>query len=501
MTTDASSQRWARFRFAIVGPLLVAPPGSGELKATLEALASKTWTHPISGEPVQFAFATLERWFYQARAARQDPVATLSRRRRADAGRSRVLTPALEARVRDQYQAHPGWSIQLHHDNLVSSVADDPTLGPLPSYATLRRFMRSVGLNKRPRPRATAAALVTATRKAEREIRSFEVEYALALWHLDFHHGRRKVLTRTGRWMTPILFGVIDDHTRMVTHLQWYLDETAQTLVHGLCQAMQKFGLPRALMTDNGAAMLAAEVREGLARLGVLHQTTLPYSPEQNAKQEVFWGVVEGRLMAMLEGCPDLTLERLNEATCAWLARDYHCRNHRELGTSPLARFQTADSVGRPSPSSDALRRAFRMQVRRRPRRSDSTVSLAGQRFELPNRYRHLTEVMVQYARWDLSAVDVVDPHSGQVLSALYPLDKAANADGRRRRLETPDAAPVALAPGMAPLLQQMMADYAATGLPPAYLPRDASVQAHAVRNEASQGSSDQPAQDQENQP
>ena len=40
----------------------------------------------------------------------------------------------------------------------------------------------------------------------------------------------------------------------------------------------------------------------GLARLGILHQTTLPYSPYQNGKQEVLWGSVEGRLMAMLEG-------------------------------------------------------------------------------------------------------------------------------------------------------------------------------------------------------
>lgn len=473
MTTSSASERWAQFRFAIVGPLLAAPPGPGELKAALEALAAKTWTHPISGEPVQFAFATIERWFYQARAARQDPVATLGRRRRADAGRSRVLSPHLEARVREQYRAHPGWSVQLHYDNLAASVAYDPTRGPLPSYATLRRFMRGAGLDKRPRPRATAGAFAAAAHKAEREVRSFEAEYAQALWHLDFHHGRRKVLTRSGRWVVPILFGVIDDHTRMVAHLQWYLDETTQTLVHGLCQAIGKLGLPRALMTDNGAAMLAAEVRDGLARLGVLHQPTLPYSPEQNAKQEAFWGVVEGRLMAMLEGCEHLTLERLNDATGAWLARDYHRRSHREIGTSPLARLQAAQDVGRASPSSDQLRRAFRMQARRRPRRSDATVALAGQRFELPSRYRHLTEVMVRYARWDLSVVDIVDPLSGQVLGPLYPLDKAANADGGRRRLEPPDPAPANEPAGMAPLLQQMMADYAATGLPPAYLPQD----------------------------
>jgi hypothetical protein len=58
------------------------------------------------------------------------------------------------------------------------------------------------------------------------------------------------------------------------------------------------------------------------------------------------------------------------------------------------------------------------------------------------------------------------------VLCAVQPLDKAANANGVRRRL-TPAAAvaaPVEPA-GMAPLLREQLADYAATGLPPAYLP------------------------------
>jgi hypothetical protein len=81
----------------------------------------------------------------------------------------------------------------------------------------------------------------------------------------------------------------------------------------------------------------------------------------------------------------------------------------------------------------------------------------------------------VRYARWDLGAVDLVDPHTQVILCALYPLDKVANADGQRRRLGPP-ATPARLDPAplpstMAPLLRKLMADYAATGLPPAYLP------------------------------
>src|SRR5947208_9075976 len=91
------------------------------------------------------------------------------------------------------------------------------------------------------------------------------------------------------------------------------------SIAHGLSQAFQKRGLPRSARSDNGPAMTAAEITEGLSRLGILHQTTLPYSPYQNAKQEAFWGPVEGRLIAMLENVLDLTLADLNEATQAWV--------------------------------------------------------------------------------------------------------------------------------------------------------------------------------------
>ena len=54
--------------------------------------------------------------------------------------------------------------------------------------------------------------------------------------------------------------------------------------------------------------MIAAETEEGLLRLSVHHSTTLPDSPYQNGKQEVFWSQVEGRLNAMLERVPDPSL-------------------------------------------------------------------------------------------------------------------------------------------------------------------------------------------------
>ena len=67
--------------------------------------------------------------------------------------------------------------------------------------------------------------------------------------------------------------------------------------------------------------------------------------------------------------------------------------------------------------------------------------------------------------------MDLIDPHSGAILCPLYPIDKVANAEGLRRVLEPVSPLPKPPASGIAPLLKKMIADYAATGLPPAYLP------------------------------
>ena len=84
------------------------------------------------------------------------------------------------------------------------------------------------------------------------------------------------------------------------------------------------------------------------------------------------------------------------------------------------------------------------------------------------------------YPRWDLGRVDLVDPRQDAILAPLYPLDKNANADGRRAFMEA-DAVDTPAQQAVAekgkkgtlpPLLRRLLQEYSATGLPPAYLPK-----------------------------
>lgn len=470
ITEPSKRDRWARLRFAIIGPLLAAPPAPRELQAALQALAQKTWRHPVSGVELSFGVSTIERWYYAARRS-VDPVAALKNRLRRNVGLfPSVRAPVIET-LRAQYREHPGWTAQLHFDNLRSALKGSDS--PLPSYPTIRRYLKAHAMFRQARPRrASDGALLARDRLERLEVRSFEVEHVGALWHLDFHHGSRRVLTQAGTWVKPLLLGVMDDRSRLACHLQWYLDESAESLIHGLSQAFMKRGLPRALMTDNGAAMLAEEFSTGLATLGIVHQPTLPYSPYQNAKQESFWGRIEGRLIPMLEGEALLSFVFLNQATQAWVEQEYHRTRHSEIDATPLAHYLASPSVARECPRAAELAAAFRIEVVRRQRRADGTVSLAGKRFEIPARYRHLGVLTLRYARWDLARVDLIDARSGVILCPVKPLDKAANADGQRKALNAPgsDVAPPAPS-GIAPLMRQLLAEYAATGVPPAYLP------------------------------
>ena len=476
-------ERWARLRFSVIGQLLAAPPKRGELQRELKALAARTWCHPVSGKPVRFGLSTIERWLRQARRENRDPVGVLRRKVRSDAGRQDSVSLAIREALRAQYAAHCSWSTQLHYDNLRAQSECNAALRPVPSYSSIRRYFQSQGWRKRRRltTRDTAGARRAEARLMSCEVRSYEAEYAGTLWHWDCHVGSRPVLTARGQWVTPVLFGAIDDRSRLACHLQWYLVENAQNVAHGLTQALLKRGLPRSALSDNGAANLAAEVTEGLARLGILHETTLAYSPYQNGKCEVIWGQVEGRLMAMLEGVADLTLDALNEATQAWVEYEYNRSTHSETGESPLERFLAGPDVLRRSPDSAALRLAFTRTERRTQRMSDGTIIIDTRRFEVPSRYRHLRDLTVRYASWDLSQVHLLDERSGRILCRLYPQDKQRNASGLRAPLEplshggaaVNETPPAATATGIAPLLEKLLAQQAATGLPPAYLPKD----------------------------
>ena len=129
---------------------------AGELHEALTVLAAKTWRHPFTGLDVRFGVSTIERWLYAAKRA-ADPVRALRNQVRRDIGRFPSLSAEAVQALTAQYREHPGWTAQLHHDNLRVTLAAAGT--KCPSYPSVRRYLKAQGLlrrrpPKRRRPRA-----------------------------------------------------------------------------------------------------------------------------------------------------------------------------------------------------------------------------------------------------------------------------------------------------------------------------------------------------------
>ena len=100
-------QRWAQFRFAVIGKLLSSPPPKGQLQKAIEALARQTYRHPIDADrQISLGASTIERWYYKANGA-VDPIAALGRKIRRDAGIRWSMSEMLLAALKAQYDIGP----------------------------------------------------------------------------------------------------------------------------------------------------------------------------------------------------------------------------------------------------------------------------------------------------------------------------------------------------------------------------------------------------------
>ena len=468
---DSTAEVWAMFRFRIIAGLLAAPPPRGELRLSLRALAEREWQHPLSAKPLRFSWKTLESWYYAAIHGGDDPIAKLRRTPRSDRLRQPSISEESAKRIRGIWTAHSDWTMQLISDELAAQIKKYQPGERVPSYPSVCRFLKKHGLYRR-RKRKTGGGM---SELVPKEQRAFEVDRVNALWHLDFHQGSRKVLMPDGHWWTAHAMGILDDHSRLAVHLQWYLSQDTEDLVHAFGQGLMKCGIPRALMSDNGAAMTSTEFTRGLERLGILHQRTLPYHPAQNGKQERFWKTMEGRLMALLSSRKDLDLPFLNKATQAWVEKDYNLRLQSEIGMTPREAYLSHRDAGREPPTSRMLRQSFTRDEMRSVRRSTGTITISRVIFEIPSVYRHLERVRVRYQIWDLTRAWLVDPHDDLVLCRLYPEDRAENADGIRAVTKTTaemqsDALASSAKEELPEMMKRLMKDYETDTPYPGYL-------------------------------
>jgi putative transposase len=231
--------RWARLRFSIIGPLLAAPPAPARCTA-LATLAAKHLA-PSHLRPGRTLGAVDDRALVLRRRSAADPVAVCATGLRGPSAASRAWpgrhrdpgaavprAPGLDRATALRQSARRAGRQRL--DRAV--LSDGPPLpqGPgdvPPGGAQTRERGRGAG----PRPA-----------RARLEVSSFESITSRRCGTWTSITARARCSPAPGTWVKPLLLGVLDDRSRLVCHLQWYLDETAESLVHGLSQAFMKRG-------------------------------------------------------------------------------------------------------------------------------------------------------------------------------------------------------------------------------------------------------------------
>jgi transposase InsO family protein len=206
--------------------------------------------------------------------------------------------------------------------------------------------------------------------------RRFEASQPNEIWQCDVLHGPN--VKFDGMQKKTYLCAIIDDHSRLMAHAQFYLSESLDSLKNCLKQAVQKRGLPQKFYTDNGACYRAVNLDQITASLGIALYHSRPYTPQGRGKIERWFKTIRDSFLPLVSEVT--TLESLNEHLDEWVDR-YNTRPHGSTKESPFNRYKENMSCVRPAPA--RLMDYFR-RIEFRKIKKDRTFSLQGKMFEAP---------------------------------------------------------------------------------------------------------------------
>lgn len=358
--TEDEKKMVASFRFGVICDLVNGVQlASGEQEQLLREKCARKWQIPFSNK-TRISRSTILRWIrlYKKGNGRLESLYPAAR---SDRGRSRALDQDTALALIELRQRMPKATIkqlieEMHRQDLAAARTGL-------SSSTVYRFLRRHALIGR-----SAAAPV--------DRRKFEAELPNDLWQSDVMHGPR--VNADGKNRKTYLIAMIDDHSRLITHGQFYLSENLACYLDCLEHALLRRGLPRKLYVDNGPAFRSRHLEHVTAALGIALIHAKPYQPQGKGKIERFFRTVRGDFLSGFKGN---TLYELNEAFDLWVTDLYHKRRHSATGQSPFARFTDNLQCLRPAPQN--LKDHFRQRARRRVAR-DRTITLNGRLFEAP---------------------------------------------------------------------------------------------------------------------
>ncbi len=358
---DDEAMRIATFRFGVIADLVTSSRFAyGEREKILKQKETREWQIPGSNRS-RISRATLISWITAYKKASNN-LEALKPKRRSDRGKYRKLDGTLRMAVRRLKTENPHYTLaviitKLKHERILKH--DDKI-----NASSVYRFIKNEKLDE------------AATEPVDR--RRFEAEYPNEIWQCDVMHGPHVKIDGSGGNRKSYLCAILDDHSRLIVHAQFYINETLGALKDCLRLAVAKRGIPQKFYVDNGACYRADNLEQILALLGIGLTHSKPYTPQGRGKIERWFGTVRQSFIPLYAN-RTLTLNEINERLDSWVD-EYNATVHSMTGMTPYDRFKNNLSCVRPAP--DNLISYFRNAEFRRVKK-DRTVFLDCHVFEV----------------------------------------------------------------------------------------------------------------------
>ena len=127
---------------------------------------------------------------------------------------------------------------------------------------------------------------------------------------------------------THCVLAILEHASRAALWLEALQSKSSWALIGKLVQAIQRYGKPRIIRTDNESVFASRVFRLALLLLRIRHQRTDPGCPWQNGRVERFFGTLKWKLDRLLVE----SLPALNTALGEFRFFYNHVRPHQNLG-------------------------------------------------------------------------------------------------------------------------------------------------------------------------
>ncbi len=375
----------ATFRFGIISEFVTGVRlGYGEKERLLREKIGRTYDIPFSKERSRVARSTIEKWIVDYRKA-GFRLEGLEPRPRSDKGSARAISPSLKLAIKELKKEEPSIKVpaimnRLRHKKLIGV---DEELNP----STIYRYL-------------AAERLLNINEDAV-DKRHFEAGHPNEIWQSDVMHGPY-VRTDDGKSKKSYLIAIIDDHSRLIIHAEFYLAETLDNLLDALRQGILKRGLPQKFYVDNGACFKAVHLEQVAAQLGIGISHSRPYTPQGRGKIERWFRYVRENFLHSQTKDLIEKFDLLNHNFAEWVD-EYNNKVHSTTKQTPYARYRNGLECVRPAPH--GILDYFR-QIEFRRVKKDRTIKLHGVLLEAPVGLVE-RQVELRYHFEDLSRVEI----------------------------------------------------------------------------------------------